>query len=140
MGWLVKLPWKAGELELGEVGTDVWVSATRLEWRRARDLPEISARARALRRRWHERPGTVGVSLAFEPRRLATWSLTVWRDRESFHLFLASPEHARLMKDYLPALANSDSTMWPAADFALNSAWSEARRRLSARPTTQAQR
>jgi hypothetical protein len=129
--WLVKLPWKAGQLDPADAEGQVWVSATRLEWKRALDLPGISAKALGLRRLWSERPGTLGISVAFEPRRSATWSLSVWQDREAFQRFLTSPEHKALMTDYLPALACSDSAFWPVDRFALGAAWQEARRRLA---------
>jgi len=129
MAWLVKLPWKPGRPAApGDGG--VWVAATRLRWKRALDLPSVSARALALRASWAKRPGALGISLGLEPRGPATWSLSAWTDQAAFQSFLDSSEHRALMTSYKPVLAESASAVWRTHNFVLAESWGEARRRL----------
>jgi hypothetical protein len=107
------------------------VSATRLAWRRYRDLPTISWQAMKLRRTWRTREGAIGVSLAIQPLARTSWSVTVWQDEHAFERFLTSQHHVGLMRDFQPALSSSSSATWKIEHFRLREAWTRARDELN---------
>jgi hypothetical protein len=126
---LVTLPMKPGPVVLGDA--PVTVSATCLRWRRTVDLAALALPSLRMRAAWPEVEGAVGLAIAVEPLRVATWSLSVWHDEEDLRRFLGSPAHVAAMKAHRRRLSSSASTCWRTECFVLGEAWREAKRRLS---------
>lgn len=125
---LLRAPWKSGS---ASKESGIFVSATRLTWRRHRDLPIILWQALRLRTTWPRRDGAIGISIAVQPLARTTWSVTVWQDEQYFHRFLASQCHIELMREFRPALSSSSSVTWNAERLRLRQAWKRTRRELT---------
>src|SRR5438067_1439785 len=102
-GWAtVRLPWRAGPAAAASEGPAV-VSITRTQVRRFRDLPEISVRGLAMRRRWPMLPGAVGMAIGLAWWRRQTFSVSVWQSEEDARRFLRTPTHMAAVRKYRPS-------------------------------------
>ncbi|MGW2283420.1 hypothetical protein [Streptomyces phaeochromogenes] len=65
-----------------------------------RDLPGISSRGFALRRRWPHLDGAVGMWLWALPLARRCGSVSVWTGRRALAEFVRLPEHVAIMDEY----------------------------------------
>ena len=127
----LKTPWKTGPACRAE--GSVLVVATRLTWRRLRDIPEVIVSGLRLRAAWGEMPGAVGVQTGADLLQNTMVSVSVWDSERAFSSFMAHPKHAELMNRHRARLAHSYSARWWTDEFDLGAAWVEGDRRLAAR-------
>jgi hypothetical protein len=125
---MVRLPMKRGPVVLGD--DPVIVSATCLRWHRVVDLAALAWPSLRMRAGWPAVQGAVGLAIAVEPLRRATWSLSVWQSEGDLRRFLGSPAHVGAMKAHRRRLSTSASAYWRSEHFVAGDAWREARRRL----------
>jgi hypothetical protein len=127
----IRLPWKRGPA--APDGT-VFVSATRFEYSRLRDMPVVAVFAQWLRWAWDARPGAVGLFVAAEPHRRVTYSLSVWKSEEDLRRFLRSPEHVKVVRAYKRRLDETRSVSWQTDHFDPDRLWREGLERLTSTP------
>ncbi|WP_328723070.1 hypothetical protein OHT52_28645 [Streptomyces sp. NBC_00247] len=65
-----------------------------------RDLPDIARRGFALRRRWPQLDGAVGMWLWATPLARRCGSVSVWTGRRALAEFVRLPEHVAIMDEY----------------------------------------
>ncbi|QQM38193.1 hypothetical protein [Streptomyces liliifuscus] len=65
-----------------------------------RDLPGITCRGFALRRRWPDLDGAVGMWLWAMPSARRCGSVSVWTGRRALAGFVRLPEHVAIMDEY----------------------------------------
>ncbi|MGW0806783.1 hypothetical protein [Nonomuraea sp. NPDC002799] len=91
-----------------------------------RDLPGIFRSGSTLRRAWPRLDGAVGMWLWARPLERRCGSVSVWRDEEALHRFVAWPEHVAIVRRYR-GRGQLTSTTWQAARCEPAAIWAEAR-------------
>ncbi|MBB5934141.1 hypothetical protein [Streptomyces zagrosensis] len=84
----------------GGRGGPLIVSVTDFTSDAYRDLPGIARRGFALRRRWPDLDGAVGMWLWGEPLARRSGSVSVWTGRRALAEFVRLPEHVAIMNEY----------------------------------------
>jgi putative flavoprotein involved in K+ transport len=135
---MLNIPWKAGAAA-SEHGT-VLIAATEARIGRYRDLPGVAIAALQLRRSWPTFEGAVALSLAAQPLRRTTRSISVWQSEEQLLRFLHSPAHMTIVRRYRGRLSIRSAT-WSSGRFNPARVYDEAERHLhptNAQPTAAA--
>ena len=102
------IPWTSSKR--GRPATVVQVS--RLELRRARDVPGFLVAALRIRRATLRAPGSNGLSLRAAPLSRTFWTLSSWEDRAGLSAFVRSDEHRAVMERYRDSMAGSRFHTW----------------------------
>jgi hypothetical protein len=120
--------WKKGSLEPGD--GPVHVSMNDYLIHRLRDIPRVAFEGMRLRSRWPETEGALGLWFAAigTPRRQV--SISVWRSPDDLRLFVRSPEHLRIMREYRDTGALYTNA-WTAERFDRDLIWRQATDRLA---------
>jgi hypothetical protein len=108
----------------------VFVSATRFTYRRMWHMPFVFWHGMALRRRWSEVDGAIGMFTGGSLAERTTYTLSAWSTEPDLARWLRSPEHARLMRDFQPWVTNVTAVSWLAEAFEPRAAWREGLSRL----------
>ena len=118
---------------------DVLVLGSRLELRRARDIPGFLRAAMRIRTQVLASDGAYGVSLIAQPLRRTFWTLSAWRDDAALHGFVRTAPHVDVMRKYHDRMKDAAFTTWtePASDLPharsnSRNLWQRARGRLAA--------
>ena len=124
----MKTAWKPGPVA---DAPRVFVVATRLVWKRFRDLPEVLFTGLHFRSLWNDLEGAVGVQTGSLLLRRTILSISVWESESAFQAFMRHPWHQELMERHRTRLSGSRSESWWTEDFDLRSAWKEGDRALT---------
>lgn len=95
---------------------EVFVSVTRFQANRMIDLPRIAWDAYALRRRWPELSGAVGVWLWLDWRGRRCGSVSVWQSERDMRSFVRWAPHVKIVKRYR-SVGESTTTSWTMPEF-----------------------
>ncbi|MFI6856727.1 hypothetical protein [Streptomyces sp. NPDC050416] len=90
----------SGGSERGRPSGPLIVSVTDFTSDAYRDLPGIARRGFALRRRWPQLAGAVGMWLWTMPSARRCGSVSVWAGRRALAEFVRLPEHVAIMNQY----------------------------------------
>jgi hypothetical protein len=124
---MLNIPWKAGSAA-AERGA-VLVAATESRVGRYRDLPGAAIAALRLRRAWPTLDGAIALSLAVQPLKRTTHSISVWQSEEHLLRFLHSPAHLAIARRYRGRLSIR-SAVWSSGSFNPARAHDESQRHL----------
>jgi hypothetical protein len=127
----ITMPWKRGAVP--HAATTPFVSATRTEILRLRDLPGIVLGGLRLRAGWAKNPGSIGMKISLDLRQRVSWSLSAWETEADLERFVRSQHHRRVVAPYRQHV-KVRATRWQLKDFSVRDAWSEARARLAPEP------
>ena len=93
--------WKNGALEPG--AGPVHVSMNDYLIHRILDIPGVALEGLRLRRYWPETEGTLGLWVASFKGGRRQVSISIWRAPEDLRLFVRSPVHQRIMREFRDA-------------------------------------
>jgi hypothetical protein len=130
---MLNVPWKAGPAAPARGG--VLIVATEAHVGRHRDLPGAAIAALRLRRSWPTLDGAVALSLAAQPLKRTTRSISAWQSEEHLLRFLHSPAHQAIVRRYRGRLSIRSAT-WSAESFNPLRARDEAKHHLYPANTT----
>ena len=125
---MLSVRWKAGAAATARGAT--LIAATEGRFGRYRDLPGVAIAALRLRRSWPTLDGAVALSLAAQPLKRTTRSISVWQSEEHLLAFLHSPAHLAIVRRYRGRLSIR-SVIWSSGRFNPACARDEAERHLS---------
>jgi hypothetical protein len=125
---MMRLKWKNGSVSRTD-GTFM-LSATRFTYRSLIDMPGVFWHGLGLRKSWSRIEGAVGVFLAGDFLKRTTYTVSVWNAEVDLHRWLASPDHARLMRLYRRRMQSSAAVSWNAEGFVLRDVYREGMARL----------
>lgn len=114
-------PWKPGpggrQRPDAETGP-ILVSVTEFTARRPWTAVGVASAGMTLRRSWGELDGAVGVWLwaSSDLRRPRSGAVSVWRDMDALHGFVARPDHLKIVRAYRNR-GTLRSTAWEAERF-----------------------
>ncbi len=107
--------WTKGPDESAQ-SSNVFVSVTRFTASRKLLLPGIALRGLALKRRWHELPGAIGMWLWVDIGERSSGSVSVWRSENDMRNFVRWKPHVETVKRYRSSGVMT-STTWIAPKF-----------------------
>jgi hypothetical protein len=125
-----RLKWKSGPLDGAE--TPAFVSATRFTYKHWWHLILVFWHGYHLRRQWPTLNGAVGVSIGADLSQRSTYTISVWQSEAHLFVWLRSPAHLKLMRDFRMRLESSDAISWNVEKFQLRAAWTHAMHTLTA--------
>lgn len=106
--------WKAGPAQ--STPGEVFVIITHFRANRMRDMPGIARSSYALRRRWPELPGAVGVWTWLDWRNKCVGSVSIWKREQDMRSFLRWEPHVKIVRRYRRA-GTTSSVGWTSATF-----------------------
>lgn len=131
---MMTVPWRT--TADAALATTAVAQVSRLELRRARDIPAFLLTALRLRRAVLRTPGALGVSLRAQPSRRTFWTLSSWRDTDAIAAFTRSPEHVEVMRAFRDRMRGSHFHTWWLAEGAGAPDWADALDRLDETAST----
>lgn len=126
---MTQLKWKSGPA--ARHSGPLLVSATRFTYRRVWHMPGVFWRGWLLRKAWGSIEGAVGVSISGDLLKKTTYTVSVWRSEADLFRWLASPDHAAVMRDYRARLESHASVSWQVERLALRETLEQARIKLA---------
>jgi hypothetical protein len=88
-------------------------------------MPVIFWHGMAMRRRWGEIDGAIGMFTGGSLAERTTYTVSAWSTEADLTRWLRSPGHARLMRDFRAWLADAAAVSWVAEAFEPRAAWTE---------------
>jgi hypothetical protein len=128
---MMRLSWKRGSVDYKQGA--FMLSATRFTYRNLTDMPGVFWHGLGLRRNWAQIEGAIGVFIGADLLQRTTYTVSAWSDEADLRRWLASPEHARLMRGYGPRLQSSAAVSWTADRLALREIFAAGMARLAAK-------
>ncbi len=114
------------------------VQVSRLELKRARDVPGFLVAALRIRHITLRSPGAVGVSIRAEPLLRTFWTLSAWESEDAIRAFVRSDYHRSVMAKYRDRMTGAHFNTWSEVDTTMRPfSWDDAHRRYE---TAQQQR
>lgn len=124
---MLTIPWSRTKNTSG-AGTLVQVS--RLELKRARDVPSFLFAALRIRHITLRSSGAVGVSIRAEPFRRIFWTLSAWESEDAIREFVRSDYHRSVMAKYRDRMIGAHFHTWSEVDSTMRRvSWDDAHRR-----------
>ena len=113
---------------------EVVVLASRLQVRRAREVPGFLLRSLRVRRAVREVDGAIGVALDARPFRRTFLTLSAWTDDEALGRLVAHPVHREVMTRYHGRLVDPTFVTWRVPAGSVPPTWLDALAHLDGVP------
>ena len=102
-----------------------------LPFRHFRAIPKFFRFTFEIQRQLRNAPGLIGYALEARPFSKKSWTLSVWRDRQSLMDFVGRMPHSRVMKELAPHMGESRFEQWTVGAHEIPLDWKSAKARLT---------